>query len=65
MADREIVNNNEGANGVPDVDSYIDQGFVMAPDGTTLALNSEGIVLGLNYAGSACVVAGVVDVLKP
>lgn len=65
LTDREIAYNSEGTDGVEDVESEIDQGFVMGPDGSALVINSEGIVLGLNYAGSNCVVAGVIDVLAP
>jgi hypothetical protein len=45
------------------VESQIDQGFVLGPDGKMITLNSEGTALGLNYGGSACLTAGVVNLL--
>jgi hypothetical protein len=42
------------------VESRIDQGFVLGPEGSVITANSEGIALGLNY-GSTCLVAGVVN----
>jgi hypothetical protein len=33
----------------------------MAPDGKTLGLDGETTPLGLNYAGTECVVSGVVN----
>lgn len=38
-----------------------DQGWVLGPDLKMLTTNSEGIALGLNYGGSTCLVAGVVN----
>ena len=42
---------------------YADVGFVMAPNGKMLSLNSETLALGLNYAGSKCIIGGVVNVV--
>lgn len=49
--------------GSSNVSGEIDQGFVMAPDGKMITVNSEGLGLGLNYAGSDCLVAGVMDLV--
>ena len=49
--------------GLSNVSGEIDQGFVMAPDGKMITTNSEGLALGLNYAGSDCLVAGVFDLV--
>jgi hypothetical protein len=45
------------------VESEIDQGFVLGPDGKMITANSEGIALGLNYGGSVCLTAGVVNLV--
>jgi hypothetical protein len=45
------------------VRSEIDAGFVLGPDGKMITANSEGIALGLNYGGSVCLVAGVVNLV--
>ncbi len=45
------------------VSSDIDSGFVLGPDGKALLANTEGMILGLNYLGSRCVVAGVINKL--
>ena len=45
------------------VESEIDQGFVLGPDGKMITANSEGIALGLNYGGSVCLVAGVANLV--
>lgn len=45
------------------VNSQIDQGFVMAPNGQTVTTNSEGLAIGLNYAGATCIYAGVVNLI--
>jgi hypothetical protein len=60
--DRELTAN-QIATGQTNVDSEIDQGVVMDPSGKTIVVNSEGVALGLNYAGSQCLVAGVVNLL--
>lgn len=43
------------------VDHDYDYGFVLGPDGKGILANSEGIILGVNYAGVACITAGVVN----
>lgn len=43
------------------VDSEIDSGFVLGPDGKGLVANSEGIIMGINYAGANCLTAGVIN----
>jgi hypothetical protein len=58
--EREFVHN-EPTEGETSVYSYIDQGFILGPDGKGLTTNSEGIALGLNYAGSNCIFAGVIN----
>ncbi len=47
------------------VSSDIDEGFVMAPSGEIVSLNTEGTVFGLNYAGAKCFVAGVANTFNP
>ena len=43
------------------VEHEIDQGFILGPDGKGLVASSEGIILGINYAGTPCLIAGVVN----
>jgi hypothetical protein len=62
-ADERELTANSVATGSTNVDSEIDQGVVMDPSGKTIVINSEGFALGLNYAGSQCLVAGVVNLL--
>lgn len=58
--DRELVENSIKEGDV-NVESEIDEGFVLGPDGKGLSANSEGIILGLNYGGPGCLFAGVVN----
>jgi hypothetical protein len=58
--DRILVENDETSGGI-NVDSEIDEGFVLGPDGKMLTTNSEGIALGLNYGAAGCLFAGVVN----
>ena len=51
------------ATGEIDVGGNIGQGYVLGPDGKMIALNSEGVALGLNYGGSTCLTAGVVNLI--
>jgi hypothetical protein len=51
----------EHAAGQPFVGHYIDQGWVLGPEGKMLTANSEGIALGLNYGNAGCLFAGVVN----
>jgi len=44
----------------PVATSYIDQGFVAAPDGTMIRMNTESVVLALNTFGANCFVKGEV-----
>jgi hypothetical protein len=59
-AQRELVSNDETSGDI-NVDSEIDQGFVLGPDGKMLTTNSEGIALGLNYRAPGCLFAGVIN----
>jgi hypothetical protein len=59
---REFVERSD-TTGEINVGSDIDEGFVLGPDGKMIAANSEGIALGLNYGGSVCLVAGVVNLI--
>ncbi|MGB0121575.1 MAG: hypothetical protein WBP55_11565, partial [Solirubrobacterales bacterium] len=43
------------------VDSEIDSGFVLGPDGKAIVANTEGWVLGVNYLGSRCIVGGITN----
>ena len=63
LEDREFVYNANGASGETDVETEIDYGFVMGPDGKALVANTEGIILGVNYAGSNCIIGGVVNAI--
>lgn len=58
--ERELVVS-EYPTGQPHVGHYIDQGFVLGPEGKMLTTNSEGIALGLNYGNSGCLFGGVVN----
>jgi hypothetical protein len=54
----------EETTGVTRVSYNIDQGWVLGPESKMLTANSEGIALGLNYAGSNCLAAGVVNAIN-
>ncbi len=60
--ERELVAFQDGG-GEVDVGSVIDQGYVLGPDDRMIAVNSEGIALGLNYGSSVCLAAGVVNLI--
>lgn len=60
--ERQLVSR-EIASGQTVVNGEIDQGFVMAPNGQAITTNSEGLALGLNYAGATCIVGGVVNLI--
>lgn len=45
------------------VSQNIDQGYVLGPDGTMITLNSSGVALGLNYGGTTCLTAGVLNLI--
>jgi hypothetical protein len=60
--DRVFVSNT-ATSGVTDVESDIDFGFVIGPDGKMLTSNSEGIALGLNYGNAGCVIGGIVNAI--
>jgi hypothetical protein len=60
--ERELVYN-YALSGETYVESAIDQGWVIGPDNKGLTTNSEGIALGLNYRGSGCLFAGVIDAI--
>ncbi|HTU15863.1 MAG TPA: hypothetical protein VMF31_11765 [Solirubrobacterales bacterium] len=51
-----VISNNTG---VPYVSTDIDEGFVLGPDGKGILANTEGLILGVNYLDSACIVGGV------
>jgi hypothetical protein len=46
------------------VESNIDQGFVLGPELKMIAANAEGIALGLNYGGTTCLAAGVINLIS-
>jgi hypothetical protein len=52
---------NQAADGTTSVANLIDNGFVMAPDGQSLGVDSESTALGVNYAGAGCITTGVVN----
>ena len=56
----ELVVVSEGT-GKTRVESDIDNGFVLGPEGKMLTTNTEGIALGLNYGQPGCLVAGVIN----
>jgi hypothetical protein len=37
---------------------------VLGPEGKMITANSEGIALGLNYGGTVCLTAGVVNLIS-
>lgn len=59
-SDRVLVNEST-TSGSTLVSHEIDNGFVLGLDGKGLVANTEGIILGINYAGSNCFIAGVVN----
>jgi hypothetical protein len=61
--EREFVAN-EATSGGTSVSYDIDEGWVLGPEGKMLTANSEGIALGVNYAGSNCIAAGVVNAIN-
>jgi hypothetical protein len=38
-----------------------DTGFVVGPEGKMLTINGDGLALGLNFAGSTCYFAGIIN----
>ena len=46
------------------VSRQIDSGYILGPDLKMITTNSEGIALGLNYGGSTCFTAGVVNLIS-
>jgi hypothetical protein len=60
-ADDRVMSSIDTPDGTTNVGWFIDQGWVMAPDGKTLGLDGETTPLGLNYAGAECVVSGIVN----
>lgn len=64
LPDERVFLDRQGKAGEISVESEIDQGFLLGPDGRMLTLNSEGVALGLNYGGSVCLVAGVVNAVN-
>lgn len=63
QADRYFTSNTYSAppTGEPYVDTSIDNGFVLGPDGKAIVANTEGMFFGVNYLGSDCIVGGVVN----
>ncbi len=61
--DRRVLVSTDITTGDRYVSGEIDQGFVMAPNGQMITTNSEGLALGLNYAGSNCLFAGVFNLV--
>jgi hypothetical protein len=41
----------------------IDSGYVLGPDLKMISVNTEGVALGLNYGGTTCLTAGVVNLI--
>ncbi|MCD6726859.1 MAG: hypothetical protein LT070_06420 [Solirubrobacteraceae bacterium] len=63
--DRTLIYESQSTGTDPWVDNDIDEGFVMAPNGTLLTVTGEGWALGLNVAGAKCYAAGTIDVITP
>ena len=57
-ANRRLISYATTVVGEPVATSYIDQGFVAAPDGTMIRMNTESVVLALNTFGANCFVKG-------
>jgi hypothetical protein len=62
-ADERVFIESGAPSGQPNVGHYIDQGFVLGPEGKMLTANSEGIALGVNYGNSGCLFAGIVNAI--
>lgn len=43
------------------VDHETGSGFILGPDGKGIVGNSDGIVMGINYAGADCITAGLLN----
>ncbi len=56
-----VFTNNSAPDGTTSVSWFIDNGWVMAPNGQTLGIDGETTPLGVNYSGAECVVSGVVN----
>jgi hypothetical protein len=59
--DERVFVEGEAPSGQPTVEHYIDQGFVLGPEGKMLTANSEGIALGLNYGNGGCLFGGIIN----
>jgi len=46
------------------VSRQIDNGYILGPDLKMITTNSEGIALGLNYGGTTCLTAGLVNLIS-
>ncbi|HEU4393576.1 MAG TPA: hypothetical protein VFR04_08085 [Solirubrobacterales bacterium] len=42
----------------------IDSGYILGPDLQMITTNGEGVALGLNYGGTTCLAAGVVNLIS-
>jgi hypothetical protein len=61
--DKRVLVTFQDTSGDIDVSSRIDQGYVLGPEGKMITVNSEGIALGLNYGGTTCMTAGIVNLI--
>lgn len=61
--DKRVLVTFQDTTGDIDVSARIDQGYVLGPEGKMITVNSEGIALGLNYGGTVCITAGMVNLI--
>jgi hypothetical protein len=61
--DKRVLVSNQDTTGQISVVNRIDQGLVLGPEGKMITVNSEGIALGLNYGGTVCLTAGMVNLI--
>jgi hypothetical protein len=61
--DKRVLITNQDTTGEISVVNRIDQGLVLGPEGKMITVNSEGIALGLNYGGTTCMTAGMVNLI--
>jgi len=59
--DRELATSTQTAPSTPEVEEINGGGFVIGPDGRALHLQGGSTVLGFDYAGAGCIVAGEVS----
>jgi hypothetical protein len=59
LADNRVLRAFQVAANTTSVSRVIDAGFVMAPNGKMVSIDTETLALGLNYGGRKCIIGGV------